>query len=130
MIVVDTSAVIAILRREPEVDVYMRAIAAAERRLISAVSVLEAAMVIAGTTGGAGSWGPLDALVADVLEVVPFDADQEVRARQAFVRFGRGRHPAALNFGDCAAYALAATRGAPLLFKGADFTKTDLTSAL
>jgi len=130
VIVVDTSAIIAILRLEPEADDCMHAIARAGRRLISAISVLEASMVIAGRTGTIDDWARLDALTAEIIEIVPFDAEQALRAREAFVRFGRGRHPAALNFGDCAAYALASTYSAPLLFKGTDFTKTDLTAAL
>lgn len=130
MIVVDTSVVIAILRSEPDADVHMQAIAAVDRRLISAVSVLQAAMVMAGVSGDASGWRRLDELISDVLEVVPFDAGQEACAREALLRFGKGRHPASLNFGDCAAYALAATRSAPLLFKGGDFRKTDLTPVL
>jgi len=81
--------------------------------------------------GGAAVWQPLDELLASAgVEVVPFDSAQAASAREAFLRYGKGRHPAGLNFGDCAAYALAATHAAPLLFKGTDFAKTDLTAAL
>lgn len=129
MIAVDTSAVIAILRLEPEADDFMRAIARSDRCLMSAVSALEAAMVVAGQDGGVPDLSTLDELIAKSIEIVPFDAAQVRRARQAFLRFGKGRHPAGLNFGDCAAYALAATHGAPLLFKGTDFARTDLSVA-
>ncbi len=82
-------------------------------------------MVVAGQDGGVPDLSTLDELIAKSIEIVPFDAAQVLRARQAFLRFGKGRHPAGLNFGDCAAYALAATHGAPLLFKGTDFARTD-----
>ena len=75
--------------------------------------------------------GLLDALIGRAkIEIVPFDAEQAAIARAAFLKYGKGRHPAALNFGDCAAYALAKSKGAPLLYKGADFAKTDIVSAL
>ena len=64
------------------------------------------------------------------IEIAPFDAGQAGIARAAFLKYGKGRHPAALNFGDCASYALAKSKGAPLLYKGADFAKTDIVSAL
>lgn len=131
MIAIDTSAIVAILRLEPEVESFVDAMSAADRCLVSAVSSLEAAMVLARSMGGAGVWEPLDELLASAdVEVVPFDAAQAARARQAFLRYGKGRHPAGLNFGDCAAYALAAKHATPLLFKGTDFAKTDLTAAL
>jgi len=131
VIAVDTSAIVAILRLEPEAEAFVDALAEADRCLVSAVSSLEAAMVLARSLDGPAAWGPLDELLASAgMEVVPFDAAQAVRAREAFLRFGKGRHPAGLNFGDCAAYAVAAMHSAPLLFKGADFTKTDLTPVL
>jgi len=87
-------------------------------------------MVLAGRGGSSASWIELDELIAQAgLEVVPQDAAQVGLARQAFLQFGKGRHPAALNFGDCAAYALAKARSLPLLFKGEDFARTDLTAA-
>lgn len=131
MIVVDSSALIAILRREPEADRFLQAIAAADRCLLSAVSLLETSMVLAGRTGGSAAWAGLDALIARAgMEVVAQDGEQARLARDAFLGFGKGRHPAALNLGDCATYALARSRALPLLFKGEDFTRTDLVPAL
>ena len=87
-------------------------------------------MVIAGRRGGEPVWELLDEFLADAeAEIVSFDHEQAKLARSAFLRFGKGRHPAALNFGDCAAYALAKSRGVPLLFKGEDFARTDIVPA-
>ena len=130
MIVVDSSALVAILRREPEADRFLQVIAAADRCLLSAVSLLATSMVLAGRTGDSTAWAGLDGLVARAgMEVVAQDAEQATLARQAFLDFGKGRHPAALNLGDCATYALARSRALPLLFKGEDFTQTDLVPA-
>lgn len=130
-IVIDSSALIAILRREPEADPFLVAIASAPTILLSAVNLLETSMVLATHTGDAASWTDLDALVARAaMEIVPQDAALTDAARHAFLRYGKGRHPAALNLGDCAAYALAKSRTLPLLFKGNDFPHTDLVSAL
>jgi ribonuclease VapC len=127
VIAIDTSALIAILRGEPEADALLRTIVAAERCHISALSLLEASMVLAGRTGDATAWTELDQLVeAAGITIVAHDAAQSAAARSAFLRFGKGRHPAALNLGDCASYALAKERGLPLLFKGEDFSKTDI----
>ncbi len=124
--VIDTSALIAILRGEPEEAAFLRAILAAPRRMISAMTKLEASMVAIGT-GDPGGADDLDELLAELqVTVVAFDDRQADVARAAFVRFGRGRHPAALNFGDCAAYALAVCEAEPLLFKGTDFAATDV----
>ena len=130
MIVVDSSALVAILRREPEADRFLQVIAAADTCLLSAMSLLETSMVLAGRTGDGTAWAGLDVMVARAgMEVVAQDAEQARLARQAFLDFGKGRHPAALNLGDCAAYALARSRGLPLLFKGEDFARTDLLPA-
>jgi ribonuclease VapC len=130
-IVVDTSAIVAILRDEPEKDRFVDAILAAAPRLMSAVSLQETGMVIAGRFGDGAAWEPLDALLARLdIEIVAHDATLARTAREAFLRFGKGRHPARLNFGDCAAYALAASNGVPLLFKGDDFTKTGVLAAV
>jgi ribonuclease VapC len=130
VIVIDTSAVIAILRLEAEADAFLRAVASANSCFISAVSALETAMVLAGAAAGPAVWEPLDELLATAeIEIVPFDGEQSRLARNAFTRFGKGRHAAGLNLGDCAAYALAASRTLPLLFKGGDFAKTDLIAA-
>ena len=129
-IVLDTSAVIAILRDEPEKDRFIDAILAASPRLMSAVSAQEAGMVIAGRHGGEAMWEPLDALLVRLdVEIVAHDAELARVARMAFLRFGKGRHPAGLNFGDCASYALAKAQGVPLLFKGGDFAQTDIVPA-
>lgn len=130
MIVIDSSALIAILRREPEADGFLQIIAEAVSCLLSSVSLLETSMVLAGRTGDATSWTELDALIARArIEVVAQDAELTEAARAAFLRYGRGRHPAALNLGDCASYALAKHHDVPLLFKGADFPRTDLRAA-
>jgi ribonuclease VapC len=129
-IVVDSSAIIAILRNEPEKDRFVDVILAASARFMSAVSVQELGMIVAGRTGDRRTWEPLDALLARLnLEIVAHDANLARAARAAFLRFGKGRHPARLNLGDCAAYALAKTNNLALLFKGDDFTKTDIAVA-
>jgi ribonuclease VapC len=129
-IVIDTSAIIAILRDEAEKDHFVDVILAASPRLMSAVSLQEAGMVTAGRFGDGAAWEPLDALLARLeVEIVAHDKNLARVAREAFLRFGKGRHPAGLNFGDCAAYALAAVNKLPLLFKGADFGKSDVVAA-
>ncbi|MEZ5935887.1 MAG: type II toxin-antitoxin system VapC family toxin [Alphaproteobacteria bacterium] len=127
--VIDTSAVLAILQREPENERFAASIEADPIRLISAVSVLEAGMVAEVRKGEAGALALDNLLLRGQFQTVPFDAEQAGIARFAFRRFGEGRHPAGLNFGDCAAYALASTRGEPLLFKGGDFSKMDIAEA-
>ncbi len=130
MTVADTSALIAILRQEPERELFQRLIGSSARCLISAVSMMETSIVLAGRTGDRTFWTELDELVCDPgIEVVAHDAGLAAIARDAFLAFGKGRHPAALNLADCASYALAKSRGAPLLFKGGDFAKTDLPAA-
>jgi ribonuclease VapC len=122
----DPSAVLAVLQDEPERAEFVSLIEKAPRRLISAVSVLEAAMVLEARRGeDAGSDLDLFLHRASV-ETVPFDDEQLIWARKAFRRFGKGRHAAGLNFGDCASYALAQWSGEPLLFKGTDFAATDV----
>jgi ribonuclease VapC len=131
VIVVDSSALVAIMRGEPEAGLFLETIASADALLLSPVNYLETSMVLAGPKGDAAVWHPLEAfLVRANIAVAPFDQEQARAAREAFLRFGKGRHPAALNFGDCAAYALAKARRAPLLFKGEDFSKTDIAPAL
>ncbi len=130
MIVVDSSALVAILRREPEADRFLQVIADAVGCLLSSVSLLETSMVLAGRTGDAAAWAELDALIARAaMQVVAQDAELAEEARRAFLRYGKGRDPAALNLGDCASYALAKARNLPLLFKGSDFSRTDLIAA-
>lgn len=127
--VVDTSAVLAILQLEPEAERFARAIEEADTRRISSVSVLEAGVIAQARKGESGAH-ELDAFLHQAdLAVDPFNAEQAALARDAYRRFGKGRHPAALNLGDCAAYALARLWGEPLLFKGDDFSRTDLEAA-
>ncbi len=127
MIVLDTSAVLAILWREPEADDFRNAIAEAEMALISTATLLECAVVCMRRKGPANV-EELDRLL-EVLKVtsVAFDDSQSAIARQAFETYRAGRH--GLNFGDCFAYALAKARGLPLLFKGDDFAATDVKRA-
>lgn len=124
--VIDTSAVLAILQREPESERFAASIEADPIRLISAVSMLEAGMIAEVRKGETGALELDNVILRGQFQTVPFDAEQANIARLAFRRFGKGRHPAGLNFGDCAVYALASTRGEPLLFKGEDFAKTDI----
>jgi ribonuclease VapC len=129
--VIDTSALIAIFRLEPEADVLLKAIVAAPRRAISALSVLEASMVMTGRGATPAPFEPLDEFLLEAgIEIVPFDAQQARLAREAFLRFGKGRHKAGLNLGDCASYAAAKATAAPLLYKGEDFRHTDLAAAV
>jgi ribonuclease VapC len=129
VIVADTSAIVAILRGEPEANLFAGVIGESDRCFLSAVGLFEASMVMIGR-GPPALAQSLDTLIGDLaIEIVPFDEEQARQSRAAFVRFGKGRHPAALNFGDCVSYALAQSLGLPLLFKGADFAKTDVTSA-
>jgi ribonuclease VapC len=128
--VVDTSALVAILFNEPDAEDFEDALDRSERRLISAVSVLETSMVLESRYGEIAGH-ELDLLIYKLpIEIRPADSDQLHWARRAFRMYGRGRHPAGLNFGDCFSYALARSTGEPLLFKGDDFSKTDLVSAL
>ncbi|MGI9450273.1 MAG: type II toxin-antitoxin system VapC family toxin [Geminicoccaceae bacterium] len=127
--VVDTSAVLAILQCEPESELFAELIEADPVRLISAVTVLEAGMLAEARKGEPGALELDNFMMRGQFQTVPFDAEQTQVARLAFRRFGKGRHPAGLNFGDCASYALASTQGEPLLFKGQDFAKTDIAQA-
>jgi ribonuclease VapC len=127
--VIDTSALVAILTDEPDRRALVDAIAGANVRLISAATVLEAGIVMEARRGEhAGR--ELDLFLHRAkCEIVAVDAEQVDIARAAYRRYGKGRHAAGLNFGDCFSYALAKARGEPLLFKGQDFAKTDTPSA-
>lgn len=115
---------------EPERDAFITAVAAADDPLISAATLVEASIVMEVKIGAAGV-GDLDALLgAAAVRCVAVDELQARLARDAFARFGRGRRPAALNYGDCFAYALARATERPLLFKDEDFGRTDITPAL
>jgi ribonuclease VapC len=125
--VVDTSALIAILLNEPEAIRFAKALALDPKRLISAFNLLETAIVIEAKKGEAGG-RELDLLLHRVqMETVALTSEQAELARLAWRRYGKGRHPAGLNIGDCCAYALAKYSGEPLLFKAADFLQTDLS---
>jgi ribonuclease VapC len=128
LIVVDSSVLVAILRGEPDSERHLGILVSQRPVLLSAMTFLEASMVLCGRKPeGDEIWRELDTLLARLrADIVPHDADLARIARDAFLRFGKGRHPAGLNFGDCASYALAKARGLPLLFKGEDFSKTDL----
>ena len=124
--VVDTSAVAAIVFGEPDADLYKQALGTARDPVMSVVTFVECAMVLESRIGPAGGTA-LDRLVSGIpIDIVAVDRDQADVARLCFRQFGRGRHPAALNFGDCFAYALAKTARRPLLFKGSDFSQTDI----
>jgi ribonuclease VapC len=124
--IVDTSALIAILRREPEASAFIDRLLAAPDVRISVGTLLEARLV-AERDGGAEE---LDELIETVgIDIVPVDARQGDLAVEGFRRFGKGRHAAALNFGDLFAYALARALDTPLLFKGGDFGHTDIEAA-
>ena len=128
MIVVDTSAIVAILLREVDGPALRAAIADAARVLVSAVSVVELAAV--SSRDDALFRDLRDFLSEPYIDVTPVDAAQAAIAVEAYRRFGKGRHPAGLNLGDVFPYALARQRGLPLLFKGSDFARTDIRSAL
>ena len=130
MIVIDSSALVAILRDEPERRSFIDAIVDHGEPRISAATYVEASMVMELRLGDRGG-REIDVLMEDVsIAIVPVDQAQAKIAREAFRRFGKGRHRAALNFGDCFVYALAKTLDAPVLFKGDDFALTDLKHAL
>jgi len=126
--VIDSSAMSAVLFNEPEADRLRRAISADPVRMMSAVSALETSCVVESRRG-ASAGAEFEMFLHKVrIQIRPFDEDQLEIARAAWRRFGRGRHGAALNFGDCAAYALAKATGEPLLFKGSDFAQTDVAA--
>ena len=127
--IVDTSAVLAVLSGEPDAERYERAISAATHCRMSAASFLEAAMVLE-SRGGAGAGHQLDVFVErGPIELVSVTPEHAQAARRAWRRFGKGNHPAGLNFGDCFAYALAEAEREPLLYKGEDFSLTDIEAA-
>ena len=126
--VLDTSAIIAILSREPSADRLLTALDSAETRLVSAGTVIEASLVLLGRYGDAGE-AQLDRFLKAIsAAVVAVDEEQVALGRDAALRFGRGRHAAPLNFGDCFSYALSIVRDEPLLFVGDDFSKTDVVT--
>jgi ribonuclease VapC len=128
--VIDTSALLAILQNEPERRAFNEAIEAAETRALSTATFVETSIVIESRYGAEGL-RDLDLLIAKAnIDLVAVDAEQAHGARHAFSRFGKGRHPANLNYGDCFSYALAKALHAPLLYKGDDFSQTDITAVI
>ena len=124
--VLDTSALLALLLDEAEAEEFRAAVEEDTTRLVSAATLLETALVIEARKGEPGG-RELDSLIQKAeIVVVAVDAEHVSEARRAFRRFGKGRHAAGLNFGDVFAYALARTSSEPLLFKGDDFAKTDI----
>jgi ribonuclease VapC len=127
--VVDASALIAILRGEPEDALFAKILSRASARRMSPVNWFEAALN--AEKGGSADFASLEKFAAHLkLEIVPVGEEQMRLAHQAWKRFGKGRDPARLNMGDCFAYALAKQLGEPLLFKGNDFAKTDVMPAV
>ena len=126
--VIDSSALVAILFGEPEAGEFVDAIAEADPRLMSAANLLEAAIVVDNQIGPEAG-RQLDRFVEQArIEIAPVTERHASIARQAYLDYGRGNHPAKLNFGDCFAYALAKATGEPLLFKGDDFEQTDISA--
>jgi ribonuclease VapC len=127
--VIDSSALMAIFLNEPDASIYASAIVNDLRRLISAATLAEVS-IVAIRRRRPDPIAALDILTTRLrLVVIPVDHEQALLARDGFRRFGKGRHPAGLNFGDCFSYALAKQRGEPLLFKGNDFSQTDVLVA-
>jgi len=125
MIVLDSSAIVAILWNEPEAGLFERALES-DGCALSAFTFFETSTVLMRRSRP-DTVARLERLVASVgAEVLPYDRQQAEDSRQAYLRFGKGFHPAALNLGDCVSYALAKSLDAPLLFKGADFAQTDV----
>lgn len=123
---IDTSALIAILLGEPEAELFALAIAQAPKRLLSAFTALETGIVVEAKKGDLAG-RELDLLIHQAkIEIVALTTEQSEIARSAWRKYGKGRHPAGLNIGDCCSYALAKCAGEPLLFKGADFPRTDV----
>lgn len=127
-IVVDASAIVAIIKSEPEAVFLTATLAAAQTRVMTSLNLLEAQIV---TSVGNGLPREIARSFADQerIDIVPFDEHLSELAFEVYRTFGKGRHPARLNMGDCAAYALARARGWPLLWKGHDFTLTDIERA-
>jgi ribonuclease VapC len=127
--VLDTSAIIAILFEEEEAERFARAIEAAAVRLLSVANWVETGLVVLARKGEQG-FNDLERFISDAaIDRVQIDPANGALAIAAFRRFGKGRHAARLNFGDCFAYALAKATGEPLLFKGGDFALTDIAAA-
>lgn len=129
MIVVDTSAIVSIIRQEDDALILADIIDDQDRTLISAVSFVETSMVVNGRRLNLDLANIEETLAAMSIEIVPLTLDDGKAAVSGFMRFGKGRHRARLNFADCFSYGLAKTRDLPLLFKGDDFIHTDIVPA-
>lgn len=129
MIALDTSAIVAVLRNEQEAWRIAERMSSVSRLLIGRPTELELHLVTTGQAGDAAARASVAAILVGV-ERIDFDAEHLAAAAAAFDRFGKGRHPASLNYGDCMAYAVAQVAGCPLLYKGEDFARTDIRSAL
>ncbi|HEY9563660.1 MAG TPA: type II toxin-antitoxin system VapC family toxin [Nocardioides sp.] len=128
--IADTSSLVCIVLGEPDAESHAQAILGATRVAISSATLVEASIVLEARQGPDAT-RDLELLIERCgVEVVPLDATQAREAMEVWRRFGKGRHPAALNFGDCFAYALARSTDEPLLFKGDDFSQTDIRAAL
>lgn len=124
--IIDSSALVAILQAEPEGEALVRAILMDSNRIMSSGNVLETGMLIHARYGSEGT-RDLDLLISKLgIDITEFTPEQAGIARKAFMDYGKGRHPAGLNFGDCIAYATARDTGEKLLFKGEDFSQTDI----
>ena len=127
--IVDSSAILAVLYREQDAERYERVIASAAHPRMSVANLLETSIVLEGR-GGEAAGHELDLFLRDAeIELAPVTVEHLEAARRAWRRFGKGNHPASLNIGDCFAYALAALMDEPLLFKGEDFAQTDIEAA-
>lgn len=127
--VIDSSALAAIILEEPDASVYVSAIANSASRLLSAATFVEVSLVLMRRRRPDPT-PVLDNLIGQLrISIVPVDQEQALLAREAFRRYGKGRDKAGLNFGDCFSYALARQTGEPLLYKGGDFSQTDITLA-
>lgn len=124
--VIDTSAVVAILEHEPERASFLQALEAADSRRMSIASFVEVSIIADRRRGPAGVSALDDFISMAAIELISIDVEQGRFARAAYTRFGKGRHRAGLNYGDCFAYALAKALGEPLLCKGDDFARTDV----
>ena len=128
--IVDSSALLAVVWNEPEAERLARALQAAPMRRIGVVNWFESMMVAEGRSGAASARALLLTLADLDIQPLAFDQGQMLAAYGAWQRFGKGRHPARLNLGDCCAYAAAVVSGEPLLFKGDDFSRTDVPAAV
>lgn len=126
--ILDTSAIVAILFNEPERDALLEAISSSASPAISAASVMEASIVLIRQFGPTGQAALTNLLSELGVNVISFDMDQALMAMEGFDRFGKGRHPAKLNLGDCFVYGLAKSKNLPILCKGNEFSQTDAST--